>query len=447
MQQRISSVLSTLWPKILVTLAILAIYRAGSFIPVPYIDVSRLFEISDYTSKGVFGMFNMLSGGSLSRMSIFAIGVVPYITASIVVQLIFSSFESLKKIKQEGEDGQIRIHQYTRYLCFFVAMFQGFSIATGLSAKGIILDSSSIFLSKLWIALTFTTGTFLLVWLGKQITLRGIGNGVSLIIFVGIISEFPTVFVSAFELLRTGSISAFGMLLFIGIFFGSIYVVVLFEKSYKIIKVTHPSQGASFANVGRGAGAMMRRDISELPLKVNPSGVVPAIFASSILLLPTTILSFIGNANNSAIISFLASNLAHGRPLFVLFYFVLILFFTFFYSEIVSNPKEISDRFMKANYFINGVRPGLQTQNFLKSTISRLCLIGGSYLAVVCIAPEVASSSSAMQGYMIGGTSVLIIVGVVNDLVEQIYMYSLSGKYSKVLSKKKSKNGKSKLGS
>ena len=420
--------------RIFVTVLCLVCYRIGSFLPIPYIDVSRLFEISDYTSKGIFGMFNMLSGGSLERMSIFAIGVVPYITASIVIQLIFAGIPALKKVKEEGESGQIKIHQYTKYLAVIIAMIQGFSIAGGLASKGIIFDTYfSTFFSKIVIALTLSTGTLFLIWLGKTITSKGIGNGISMIIFTGIISQFPTAFVSVFQLFRSSAITAFDFLLFIASFVGATFVIIIFEKSYKIIKIQHPkSMSHMFSKRG---GVPENSGFSELPLKVNPSGVIPSIFASSLLLLPATFFSFAG-ANANSITIFMQANFTHGKPLFIACYVMLIIFFSYFYSEIVSNPKEISDRFMKANYLIAGIRPGVQTYSFLKSIISRLCLIGGLYLSFVCILPEVISNF-VQQTYLVGGTSLLIVIGVINDLVEQIYSHMLSSKYSKIFNKQK----------
>jgi len=419
---------SELLNKIFFTLIVLAFYRAGSFVPLPFIDPTSLSALSDKISKGVFGMFDMLSGGSLSRMSIFALGIVPYITSSIIVQLLTSSFDSLKHLKQEGEAGQVKINQYTRYLCFVIALVQGYAIASTLGASGMFLglEKYGSFYQRSVVALTLATGTFLLLWLGERITAKGIGNGASLIIFTGIVTEFPKIFISIFELTRTGALSPFVMLLFLALFLLSIAFVIFCEKSYRIIKIQHHGRSMMYGK---------QNTLSELPLKINPPGVIPPIFASSLLLLPTTIFSFMGDTE-SVILQQIAFNFSHGRPLFIIFYITLIMFFTFFYTEIVFNIKEISDNFRKANYFIHGIRPGESTTAFLKATMKKLCFIGGTYLSIVCVVPEIFAASYG-QSLVIGGTSVLIIVNVVTDTMSQIQSHLLSSKYNKFLNKVK----------
>lgn len=419
---------SQLLSKILVTIVILAFYRFGSFIPLPFIDASLLGELSEKISRGVFGMFDMLSGGSLSRMSVFALGIVPYITSSIIVQLLVASIESLKSLKQEGESGQIKINQYTRYLCFIIAFVQGYAIASTLGASDMFLgiEKYGSLYQRFVVALTLATGTFLLLWLGEKITSKGIGNGASLIIFTGIVTELPKVFISVFELSRTGAISPFVGIFFIGLIILSIGFAIFAEKSYRIVKIQHHGR-----NMMQGKSGML----NELPLKINPPGVIPPIFASSLLLLPATILSF-GSSEDSTWLQSIAFSFSHGKPLFIIFYIALIMFFTFFYTEIVFNIKEIANNFRKSNYFIHGIRPGESTVNFLQGTMKKLCFIGGAYLSIICVVPEVFASIYG-QSLIIGGTSILIIVNVITDTIAQIQSYLLSSKYTKLLNKVK----------
>lgn len=415
--------------KVLFTLGVLIFYRIGSFIPVPFIDASMLSAISDKITGGVFGMFDMLSGGSLSRMSVFALGIVPYITSSIIIQLLIVSFDSLKALKQEGEVGQVKVNQYTRYVCFGIAFIQGFAIASTLGSGNMYLgmEKYGTFYQKMVVALTLATGTFLLLWLGERITAKGIGNGASLIIFTGIVTEFPKIFISFFELARTGAISPLIALLFLGIFLSSIAFVIFAEKSYRIIKIQHHGRNAM---IGSKQGML-----NELPLKINPPGVIPPIFASSLLLLPTTLLSFLG-PKESGFLEKLVFMFSHGKPLFIIFYIALIIFFTFFYTEIVFNIKEIADNFRKSNYFIYGIRPGESTVNYLRATMKKLCFIGGCYISIVCIVPELFASTYG-QTFIIGGTSVLIIVNVITDTISQVQSYLLSSKYNKFIQKTK----------
>lgn len=420
---------SQLLRRILFTLSILAFYRIGSFVPLPFVDVSMLSHFSDRISDGIFGMFDMLSGGSLSRMSVFALGIVPYITSSIIVQLLTISFDSLKNLKQEGESGQIKINQYTRYLCFAIAFMQGYAIASTLGANNMFLgiEKYGSFYHKFVVSLTLASGTFLLLWLGEKITSKGLGNGASLIIFTGIVTEFPKIFISFFELARSGAMNPFIAFLFLGIFLASIAFVIFAEKSYRIIKIQH--HGRNMMQGGRAANGML----NELPLKINPPGVIPPIFASSLLLLPTTILSFAGTGE-VGILERIVFLFSHGRPMFIVFYITLIMFFTFFYTEVVFNVKEIADNFRKSNYFIHGIRPGDSTVTYLRATMKKLCFIGGSYLCIVCIIPELFAASYG-QSFIIGGTSVLIIVNVITDTFSQIQSYLLSSKYSKFMQK------------
>jgi preprotein translocase subunit SecY len=417
---------SGLLQKILFTVFVLIAYRLGSFIPLPWIDVSMIESLEKYTKSGVFGMFNMLSGGSLARMSIFALTIIPYITSSIIVQLVTSSTPKLKALKQEGESGQKQINQYTKYVTILIALFQGFAIANGIGSSDLYIGDNpqgSLY-QKLSIALTLTTGTMVLLWMGERITAKGIGNGVSLMIFVGIVAEFPKAFVSMIELTRSGAMSPLQLVFIITIFIISIALIVLFEKSYRIIKVQQSKQISRFGGIQSAMGS------GQLPLKINPAGVIPPIFSGSVLMLPATIVSFMQNSTNP-IIQFISINLAHGKPLFIASYIALIYFFTYFYTSIVFDIKDVANNLRKSNTFIHGIRPGEKTQEYIEKLMKYLCFIGGSYIAFVCIIPELMSGLYS-QFYLIGGTGLLIVVNVSTDTIAQIQMHNLSSKYDKL---------------
>ena len=417
---------SGLLQKVFFTISVLIAYRLGSFIPLPWIDVSMLDSLEKYTKSGVFGMFNMLSGGSLARMSIFALTIIPYITSSIIVQLVTSSTPKLKALKQEGESGQKQINQYTKYVTILIALFQGFAIANGIGASDLYIGDNpqgSLY-QKLSISLTLTTGTMVLLWMGERITVKGIGNGVSLMIFVGIVAEFPKAFISMIELTRSGAMSPIQLIFIITIFIISIALIVLFEKSYRIIKVQQSKQISRFGGIQSAMGS------GQLPLKINPAGVIPPIFAGSVLMLPATIVSFTQNSTNP-IIQFISINFAHGKPLFVVSYIALIYFFTYFYTSIIFDIKDVANNLRKSNTFIHGIRPGEKTQDYIEKLMKYLCFIGGSYIAFVCIIPELMSGLYS-QFYLIGGTGLLIVVNVSTDTIAQIQMHNLSSKYDKL---------------
>jgi preprotein translocase subunit SecY len=417
---------SGLLQKVLFTISVLIAYRLGSFIPLPWIDVSMLESLEKYTKSGVFGMFNMLSGGSLARMSIFALTIIPYITSSIIVQLVTSSTPKLKALKQEGESGQKQINQYTKYITILIALFQGFAIANGIGASDLYIGDNpqGTLYQKLSIALTLTTGTMVLLWMGERITAKGIGNGVSLMIFVGIVAEFPKAFISMIELTRSGAMSPLQLVFIIVIFIISISLIVLFEKSYRIIKVQQSKQISRFGGIQSAMGS------GQLPLKINPAGVIPPIFAGSVLMLPATIVSFMQNSANP-IIQFISINFSHGKPLFIASYIALIYFFTYFYTSIVFDIKDVANNLRKSNTFIHGIRPGEKTQEYIEKLMKYLCFIGGSYIAFVCIIPELMSGLYS-QFYLIGGTGLLIVVNVSTDTIAQIQMHNLSSKYDKL---------------
>jgi preprotein translocase subunit SecY len=412
--------------KILFTVFVLVSYRFGSFIPLPWIDVSMLGQLEKYTKSGVFGMFNMLSGGSLSRMSIFALTIIPYITSSIIIQLMASSVPKLQALKQEGESGQKQMNQYTKYLTIFIAFFQGFAIANGIGASDLYIGelSQGTLYQKLSVALTLTTGTMVLLWMGERITAKGIGNGVSLMIFVGIVAEFPKAFLSMFELTRSGALSPLQLIFILAVFVISIALIVLFEKSFRILKVQQSKQISRFGQTQTATGA------GQLPLKINPAGVIPPIFAGSVLMLPSTIVSFLQNSTNP-IVQFIAVNFAHGKPIFIVSYILLIFFFTYFYTSIVFDTKEVANNLRKSNVFIHGIRPGEKTKEYIDNVMKYLCFIGGSYIAFVCILPELMSGIYS-QFYLVGGTGLLIVVNVVTDTISQVQMHNLSSKYDKL---------------
>ena len=417
---------SGLLQKVLFTISVLIAYRLGSFIPLPWIDVSMLESLEKYTKSGVFGMFNMLSGGSLARMSIFALTIIPYITSSIIVQLVTSSTPKLKALKQEGESGQKQINQYTKYVTILIALFQGFAIANGIGASDLYIGDNpqGTLYQKLSIALTLTTGTMVLLWMGERITAKGIGNGVSLMIFVGIVAEFPKAFISMIELTRSGAMSPLQLVFIIVIFIISISLIVLFEKSYRIIKVQQSKQISRFGGIQSAMGS------GQLPLKINPAGVIPPIFSGSVLMLPATIVSFMQNSTNP-IIQFISINFSHGKLLFIVTYIALIYFFTYFYTSIVFDIKDVANNLRKSNTFIHGIRPGEKTQEYIEKLMKYLCFIGGSYIAFVCIIPELMSGLYS-QFYLIGGTGLLIVVNVSTDTIAQIQMHNLSSKYDKL---------------
>lgn len=421
---------SGLMAKVLFTVAVLVAYRFGSFIPLPGIDVSMLSSIEKYTKGGVFGMFNMLSGGSLARMSIFALTIIPYITSSIVVQLLTSSVPHLKALKNDGESGQRQINQYTKYLTIFIALFQGFAIANGIGSSDLFTGETpqGTLFQKVNIALTLATGTMVLLWMGERITAKGIGNGISLMIFVGIVAEFPKAFISIFELTRSGAISPLELIFVLAIFITSIAFIVFFEKSYRILKVQQSRQIQRFGNM-----AQSTTGTGQLPLKLNVSGVIPPIFAGSILMLPATIIGFMPNSTNP-IVQMIAIHFAHGKPVFIIAYVMLIYFFTYFYTSVVFDTKEVASNLRKSNTFIAGIRPGERTQEYIDKLMKYLCFIGGSYIAIVCVIPELMSSIYS-QFYLIGGTGLLIVVNVGTDTIAQIQIHNLSQKYDKLSQK------------
>jgi preprotein translocase subunit SecY len=419
--------------RILFTLSILIIYRLGTYLPIPGIDPSVFQQISNQNQSGLLGMLNMFSGGALGRMTIFSLNVMPYITASIIIQLLSATTPNLGELKKSGEQGRKKLSQYTRYLTIFLAVFQGYGISVGLEnlsneAGAAVLYSGVFF--RITTVVTLVGSTMFLLWLGDQITNRGIGNGISLIIFAGIVAELPSAFFSTIELGKTGIYSTLFILFIIALIIILIASIVFFERSFRKITIQYPKR-----NLGN---RMANIEGTHLPLKINTSGVIPPIFASSLLLFPITIISFGNTTNPSAFASFVSTNLAHGKPLFIILYSALIIFFSFFYTAIVFNSEETADNLKKGGGFVAGVRPGKQTAEYLDFILTRITVLGASYLTLICIIPEIIISKYSLPFYL-GGTSLLIVVNVAMDSITQIQSYLMSHRYDNVIKKNRIK--------
>ena len=416
---------SDLKKRILFTLFILLIYRFGTFVPIPGINGDVIQKFFTGKGAGMFGMINLFSGGALERMSIFALNIMPYITASIIMQLLTSMYKGLEALKKEGDYGRAKINQYTRYLTIILAFFQSMGVYYALSSAGnnMFISDSRIFMWTTCVSLV--GGTVMLMWFGERITASGIGNGISLIIFVGIVSSIPTTFAQFMDLSKSGVYSAVFVVIFFLSFIFFVALVAFVEKTHRRIKIQYPN------------GAMMRvngmADSSFLPLKINISGVIPPIFASSILMFPSAIAQFIGNGSEAFL-----SILSRGSWLYLLIFATLILFFSFFYSSIIFNTKDVANNLKKSNCFISGIRPGANTSDYLDRIIARLTLLGAIYLMVVCIIPEILIVDYSIPLH-IGGTGVLIVVNVILDLVNQIQSHLFSGKYNNTGKRKRVK--------
>jgi preprotein translocase subunit SecY len=401
--------------RILFTIFILLIYKFGTFIPIPGINsevIAQFFK----SESNLFGMVNMFSGGALERMSIFALNIMPYITASIVMQLLTSMHKGLESLKKDGERGRAKINQYTRYLTIILATLQALGVYQALSSNNVnafISDSDIFFWTTL---VSLVGGTIILMWFGEKITTSGIGNGISLIIFIGIVSSLPDTVVQMLDLSKKGVYSKFYIILFFLFFIVAVMFVCFFEKTQKKIKIQYPNSAML-----RSSG---NQDHSFLPLKINISGVIPPIFASSVLTFPVAIMQIVGIENQ-----FLASLLQRGGVVYMIFFSMLIIFFSYFYSSIVFNSQEVATNLKKSNCFIFGIRPGLATSDYLDNIISKLTALGSLYLIIICIVPELVVSVTHIPLY-IGGTGVLIMVNVAIDLISQMQSYNLSNKYN-----------------
>jgi len=414
--------------RIIFTILVLIIYRLGTYVPLSGIDPIALKEIMSSSQKGLLGMFNMFTGGAVNRMAIFALGIMPYISASIIVQLLTGVSDYFKSLKDQGEIGRKKITQITRYGTVLIACFQGYGVSVGLENAGTMVAEPGLHF-RLITTISLVAGTTFLMWLGEQITLRGIGNGISLIIFSGIVAEIPRALASTFELGRTGALSA---VLIVGIFILIILTVlfiVFFERAMRKILVNYPKR--QMGNKVYGG------ESSHLPLKINTAGVIPAIFASALLLLPVTLSNF--GFSESDLFNNISSMFTQGQPLYMLLYASGIVFFSFFYTSIVFNPKETAENLRKYGGYIPGIRPGDRTAEYIEKILIRLTTIGSMYLTFVCLMPEFLISKYPIPFYL-GGTSLLIVVVVAMDTVTQVQTRLMSSQYESLI--KKTKFGK-----
>ncbi len=427
------------------TIGALIIFRMLSFVPLPGVDpIAQAALYANNAQGGVLDIFNTFSGGSLERMSLIALGVMPYITASIVVQLAASLSPTLAAIKKEGESGRKKLNQYTRYGTVFLTALQGYFLAAGLeslaAANGISAVVEPGLMFRVVATISLVGGTMFLMWLGEQITSRGIGNGISLIIMAGIVAQLPRLAVNLLEGARTGSISGFVIVGFMAMFVFLTLLIVFMERGQRRVLIQYPKRATQ-----RG---MMQADRSHLPLKINTAGVIPPIFASSLLLLPITITQLGGNkvAGESQFGDFvitLNQYLAHGQPIYLLLYGLGIVFFCFFYTAVVFNPEETSENLKKAGGFIPGIRPGKNTETYLDYVLTRITVLGAAYLTLVCLLPDyVMAQTGQQQFFAIGGTSLLILVNVTIDTISQIQSHLLAHQYGDLLKKAKLKGGR-----
>ena len=419
---------SDLKNRIIFTIFILSVYRLGTYIPLPGIDAQALQSLMESNQKGLLGMFNIFSGGAVSRMAIFALGIMPYISSSIIIQLLTGVSETFKNLKNQGEIGRKKITQYTRYGTVLLATVQGYGVSVGLENSGTVVADPGFYF-KLTTVITLVAGTIFLMWLGEQITQRGIGNGISLIIFSGIVAEIPRALASTFELGRTGSLSASTILLIFALVVFTVVFIVFIERAIRKILINYPRRQMGTKIYGG--------ESSHLPLKINTAGVIPAIFASALLLLPMTFTNF-GFSDSETFIDF-SSLFSQGKPLYMLLYASGIIFFSFFYTSIVFNPKETAENLRKHGGYVPGVRPGERTAYFIEDILTKLTTIGAAYLTLVCLMPEFLISKYPIPFYL-GGTSVLIVVVVAMDTVTQVQTRLMSQQYESLI--KKTKFGK-----
>jgi preprotein translocase subunit SecY len=408
------------------TLGALLVYRFGTYIPLPGIDPVAWDQIFKTQAGGILGMFNMFSGGGIHRMAIFALNIMPYISASIIIQLMTTVSPTLEQLKKEGEQGRKVINQYTRYLTVVLAAFQAYGISIGLEGAGGAVAEPGYFF-RISTAITLTGGTMFLMWLGEQITARGIGNGISLIIMSGIVAELPSAIAGMLELGRQGALSTGLILVVVVMAVAVIAFIVFMERAQRRLLIQYPKR-----QVGN---RMFEGQSSHLPLKLNTSGVIPPIFASSLLLLPTTVANF-NSGQGPEWFNVIVTQLGHGRPLFLFLYIAMIVFFAFFYTAIVFNPTETADNLKKHGGFVPGIRPGERTAEYIDYVLTRITVIGAAYLAIVCLIPEILISYAAVPFYF-GGTSLLIVVSVTMDTVAQIQGYLLAHQYEGLIKRSK----------
>lgn len=423
--------------RIIFTLGLLIVYRLGTFIPVPGIDANALRDFMEQASGGIGGILSMFTGGALGRMGIFALGIMPYISASIIIQLLTAMVPKLEQLKKEGEQGRKKINQYTRFGTVALALFQAYGLAASLEAGDLAHEAGWYF--RAGVIITLVGGTMFLMWLGEQITNRGIGNGISLIIFVGIVAEIPSALAQFLASGRSGAISPVVIVLVLAMIVGVIAFVVFMERALRKVHIQYPRRQQGMK--------VFDAQSSHLPIKVNPAGVIPAIFASSLLLLPTTIATFSGQSDLGPVMSTLLAYFGPGQPLYLIFFTAMIVFFAYFYTANVAfKSDEVAENLKNQNGFIPGIRPGKKTEEHLDYIVARILVIGSAYLAAVCLLPEILRSQFTIPFYF-GGTSVLIVVSVTMDTIQQIQSHLLAHQYegliekSQLRGKKRSKRG------
>ncbi|AQT45116.1 preprotein translocase subunit SecY [Bartonella sp. M0280] len=416
------------------TLGALLVYRFGTYIPMPGINVDALRQTFAQHSSGVLGLFNMFAGGAVGRMAIFALGIMPYISASIIVQLMTSVIPSLEALKKEGETGRKIINQYTRYGTVFLALIQAYGIAIALESgmgTGLQIVSEPGMMFRITAVITLTGGTIFLMWLGEQITSRGIGNGISLIIFAGIVANLPSAIAQLLTAHAQADLSTFMLLLIIVICIAVIAVIVFVERAQRRIIIQYPNR--------QMGNRMFKGDTSNLPLKLNTAGVIPPIFASSLLMLPATVNNF--SQNMPHWLQTISFSLSHGQPLYMVVYAGLMAFFCFFYTAIVFNPKDTADQLKKHSGFIPGIRPGERTAQYIDYVLTRITVVGAIYIILVCLLPEFLMTTLHVPFYL-GGTSLLIVVTVTLDTIAQIQGHLVAHQYEGLLKKSKLRSGK-----
>ncbi len=414
------------------TLGALVVYRLGTYIPLPGIDPQIFHDVFSRQGGGILGMFDMFSGGALGRMTIFALNIMPYISASIIIQLLTATSPTLEQLKKEGESGRKKLNQYTRYLTVLLATVQAYGLSIGLegmSNGGVsaVVDPGIFF--RLSTVISLVGGTMFLMWLGEQITARGVGNGISLIIFAGIVANLPHALAGTLEMGRTGALSTLFILFMLLMSVGVVTFIVFFERAQRRLIVQYPKR--------QMGNRMYGGESSHLPLKLNTSGVIPPIFASSLLLLPLTAVGFAGGQGPEWL-QWLSAFVSHGSWLYMIFYAALIIFFSFFYTAIVFNPVETADNLKKYGGFIPGIRPGKNTADYLDYVLTRLTVLGAAYLSAVCLLPEFLIARQSLPFYF-GGTSLLIVVSVTMDTVSQIHSHLLAHQYEGLIKKAKLK--------
>jgi preprotein translocase subunit SecY len=411
--------------RILFTVFILAIYRLGTFVPLPGIDPQQLQALMEGNQKGLLGMFNVFAGGAVKRMAIFALGIMPYISSSIIIQLLTGVSDYFKNLKSQGEIGRKKISQLTRYGTVLLATVQGYGLSVGLESSANLVSNPGVFF-KISTVTSIVAGTIFLMWLGEQITQRGIGNGISLIIFSGIVAEIPRALVTTFELGRTGAISTIMIISIFILLIATIMFIVFMERALRKILINYPKR--QMGNKIYGG------DSSHLPLKINQAGVIPAIFASALLLLPVTFSNF--NLSDNDTFLNISSYFSQGQPLYMILYASGIIFFTFFYTSITFNPNETAENLRKHGGFVPGIRPGESTALYIDNILTKLTTIGALYLTLVCLMPEFLIANYPIPFYL-GGTSILIVVVVAIDTVTQVQTRLMSSQYEQLIKKTK----------